>query len=162
MSFGDKLIVFVAKGFGSGYVPKGPGTFGSIVGIAWFAILLSFNSLPIYLAGCIFGIPFSIWICGRAEKIMKAHDPSSVVMDEIIALPLCFLPLMFENELPTVQTIFMENWWIPLTGFALFRVFDIAKPWPISKVQDLPGGLGVTADDVLAGFAAAIVMAFLV
>lgn len=164
MSFSDKLIVFVAKGFGSGYAPKGPGTFGSIVGLLWFALLLSCNSFPIYLAGCIVGIVFSVWICGRAEKIMNAHDPSSVVMDEIIALPLCFLPMIIssavtDQPIPDVRTVFVEQWWIPLIGFVVFRIFDIAKPWPISKVQDLPDGWGVTADDVLAGIATAFMMA---
>ena len=166
MTFRDQLIVFVAKGFGSGYAPKGPGTCGSIVGLLWFAILLSFDSLAIYVAASIVGIPFSIWICGAAEEIMKQHDPSSVVMDEIIALPLCFLPLVIKahlstGSLPDVKTVFVEHWWIPLIGFVLFRIFDIAKPGPIGKIQDLPGGLGVTADDVLAGLTTAVVMAFL-
>lgn len=166
MAFRDQLIVFIAKGFGSGYAPKGPGTFGSIVGLLWFAILLSCNSLPIYLVACVAGILFSVWICGAAETIMQQHDPSSVVMDEIIALPLCFLPLVIKAQmstgmLPDVKTVFIDNWWIPLIGFVLFRIFDIAKPGPIGKIQNLPGGLGVTADDVLAGFATSAVMAFL-
>lgn len=161
----EELIVWLARGFDVGLLPKGPGTWGSLVGIVWFAILVSFGRLDVYVTGMILGIPASIWICDRAEKILKQHDPSSVVLDEIIALPICFLPWVIylwkpAGEMPAVSDFFTGKAWLGvLAVFGLFRLFDIWKPGPIGKIQNLPGGLGVTADDVLAGIATALVVA---
>jgi len=165
LRFNEKLIVWLARGFDVGLLPKGPGTWGSLVGIVWFAILVSFGRLDVYVTGMILGIPASIWICDRAEKILKQHDPSSVVLDEIIALPICFLPWVISvwkptGEMPPVSVFFTGKAWLGvLAVFGLFRLFDIWKPGPIGKIQNLPGGLGVTADDVLAGIATALVVA---
>ncbi|MGB0582484.1 MAG: phosphatidylglycerophosphatase A [Limisphaerales bacterium] len=164
MSTGDKLIVWIAKGFGSGCVPKGPGTVGSVVGIGWFALLLLCPNFLWYSVGTVAGIPLSIWICGRAEKILNLTDPGSIVLDEIIALPICFLPLVMKHApgLPSVAQVFSEQWLVVIGVFAGFRLFDIWKPWPIRQLQDLHGGLGVTIDDVLAGVYVAIILFFIV
>ncbi len=165
INIANELIVWLARGFDVGLLPKGPGTWGSIVGIVWFAVLVSFGRLDAYVIGMLVGIPASIWICDRAEKILKQHDPSSVVLDEIIALPICFLPWVIAlwkpmGEMPTVSAFFSGNAWLGvLVVFGLFRLFDIWKPGPIGKIQNLPGGLGVTADDVLAGVATALIVA---
>lgn len=155
MPFRDRLIVFVAQGFGSGWAPKGPGTFGSIVGIAWFALLLLCPNLTCYAIACVAGVFLSVYICGEAERILKLRDPGSVVIDEIIALPICYLPYVItrgaNGSLPDPVAAFTTDWWIILAGFVLFRVFDIAKPPPIYQSQKLPGGWGVTVDDALAG-----------
>jgi len=166
--FCNGLIVWLARGFNSGLLPKGPGTWGSIVGILWTMVLVSFRSKEIYIWGTFISVFASIWICERAEKILNQHDPSSVVLDEIIALPICFFPwvmylLYSDGRMPDAGDFFFDkNLLGVLAIFGLFRLFDIWKPGPIGKIQKLPGGLGVTADDVLAGVATAlIVTAFL-
>ncbi len=162
MSASDKLIVFIAKGFGTGCVPKAPGTVGSIAGVGWVALLLLPGDRKLYLLATVIGIFASVWLCTRAEEILQQHDPGSVVIDEIIALPICFLPLvMRDGGLADPQTVFIQNWhWAPL-AFGLFRLFDIWKPWPVFQVQALPKGWGVTLDDVLAGVYAAAVLFFI-
>lgn len=161
----ERFIVWLARGFDVGLLPKGPGTWGSLVGIVWTMLLIASGRLDIYLIGTALGIPASIWICERAEKILNQHDPSSVVMDEIIALPICFLPWVTflwkaAQTMPPVSDFFKGNNWLGVIAiFGLFRLFDIWKPGPIGKIQNLRGGLGVTADDVLAGVATASLVA---
>ena len=150
------LRLFIAQGFGIGRIPFAPGTFGSFLGLAWFALLVATGNFWAYLAGCIEGIAFSIWLCDDAEKILGETDPGSVVLDEIIAIPFCFLPWiasvwMNGEAFPTVGFFFTGTaLWITLALVGLFRIFDIWKPWPIRQIQRLPGGWGVTVDDLLA------------
>jgi len=155
--------VFVAQGFGIGWIPFAPGTFGSFVGLVWFAMLVATGNFWAYLAGCIEGIAFSIWLCDDAEKILGETDPGSVVLDEIIAIPFCFLPWVASEwfthgALPSAESFFTGRaLWLTLGLVVLFRVFDIWKPWPIRQIQRLPGGWGVTVDDLLAaGYVAAL------
>lgn len=161
------IRLFVAQGFGIGRIPFAPGTFGSFLGLAWFALLVSTGNFWAYLAGCIEGVAFSIWLCDDAEKILGETDPGSVVLDEIIAIPFCFLPWVaslwwHDGALPDVAHFFTGRaLWMTLGLVALFRVFDIWKPWPIRQLQHLPGGWGVTVDDVVAaGFVAALSLFF--
>lgn len=157
------VVVWIAQGFGIGQIRPAPGTWGSLLGIAWTALLLLPRNLPLYLLGASLGVALSIWLCGRAEQILRQHDPGSVVLDEIIALPFCFLPWVMwlawkRGALPGPEEL--VTWWkggLCVGVFVLFRVFDITKPWPIRQIQNLPGGWGVTADDLLAaGFVAAL------
>lgn len=138
----DKLILFLAHGCGSGLLRPAPGTWGSLaallIGIAWsFA-----GGMPwwfIVLAGIA-----GIYICDSGEKQLGVHDASEIVFDEWIGM-------------------WITMWSVPLiltpVAFALFRLFDISKFGPIGKIQDLPGGLGIMADDVLAGIFGRIVLA---
>lgn len=161
------LILFIAQGFGAGRCPKAPGTCGTVVGLAWFALLLWPGSLPLYLAGMTAGIFFSVWVCGAAERILKRKDPPSVVLDEIIAVPISFagwvaLSWSQTGAMPSAAFFFQQNFPGVLGVFLLFRVFDVAKPWPVRQSQVLPGGWGVTIDDVLAtGYVNAVVLIFL-
>lgn len=151
------LILWLAQGFGVGRIRVMPGTFGSLVGIAWVMLLLTTRNFWLYLAGTILGFFLSVWLCGAAEKILKQKDPSSVVIDEIIALPICFTGVFAQDwfgkgVLPEPESLLLSpGWKITLLVFVLFRIFDIAKPWPVRQSQSLPGGWGVTVDDVLAG-----------
>ena len=150
------FTLWLAQGFGVGLVPFGPGTFGSLVGLLWFALLLMTGSIWIFLGGAVAGVALSVWLCGVAEKILGQTDPPSVVLDEIAALPLCFLSwvaILFckTGSLPALGDFFSaHNWPLALGVFVAFRLFDITKPWPVRQSQSLPGGLGVTVDDVLA------------
>lgn len=170
MNVRNAAVLFIAQGFGSGRVPFAPGTWGSLLGVAWFALLAATGRLWLFLAAAVVGIALSVWLCGRAEKILNQTDPGSVVLDEIVAIPFCFLPWLISKWLaggqvmPPLETFFSGRAWLATFGvFALFRLFDIWKPWPIRQLQHLPGGWGVTVDDVLAAvYVALVTIAFVV
>src|ERR1700733_615119 len=84
------MKLWIAQGFGIGRIPVAPGTFGSILGMAWFAALVYFRSWPVFIVGNAVAVALSVWLCGEAERILKQTDPGSVVLDEIVAIPLCF------------------------------------------------------------------------
>jgi phosphatidylglycerophosphatase A len=151
----ERLIVWLAQGFGSGLAPVAPGTFGTVVGIGWFALLPWQGNLALYVLGTVTGVLASVWACGEAERILGRKDPGSVVLDEIAAMPVAFLGwvLMVHSQtgaMPGPAIFFQHNWIITIGLFTAFRVFDIWKPWPVRQSQSLPGGWGVTMDDVLA------------
>ena len=152
------VILWFAQGFGAGRIPFAPGTFGSLVGLLWFYVLLRTGNFWIYLAGTLIGLALSVWLCGKAERILNQTDPGSIVLDEITAMPLCFIlavgvPWFKRGDLPT------PHWLFTLIISLLFRIMDIAKPWPIRRSQNLPGGWGVTIDDALAAIYTAAVSA---
>lgn len=145
-----------AEGFGLGRAPILPGTCGTLLGLPWTAALLATGSVWAFALGTLAGLGVSVWAAGVAERELGRRDPPSVVVDEFTALPLAFLPLVLDDALargiaPGVGAFLARHgaWW-PLLHFALFRVFDIWKPWPAGVSQRLPGGWGVTADDVIA------------
>src|SRR5262245_44748016 len=152
-----------AQGFGIGRIPFAPCTFGSLVGLLWFGFLVRTESFWVYLTTTLVGLCLSVWSCGAAEKILKQTDPGSVVLDEITALPLCFLPRIATewfrfNQMPPLENFFGVRAWVQTAVlFVLFRIFDILKPWPVRQSQRLPGGWGVTIDDVLAATYVAVV-----
>ncbi len=151
-----RLILFIGQGFGSGRIPFAPGTFGSVVGLGWVYLLLKTGSPWAFAIGVLLSIPFSAYVCGESEKILGKKDPGSVVLDEIIAIPICFIApiamvFLRKDHWPSVDYFFSApKWQIATIVFVLFRVFDVAKPWPVRQSQNLPGGWGVTIDDVLA------------
>jgi phosphatidylglycerophosphatase A len=152
----NALLLWLAQGFGIGRIPIAPGTFGSLVGMLWFWLLLLRGNLTWFIAGSIVGLALSVWLCGAGEQILKQTDPGSIVFDEIAAIPLCFLGWVIlqtyhSGAFPNPQ-FFLSRYVWPLTlgVFVLFRIYDIWKPWPVKQSQALPGGWGVTADDALA------------
>jgi phosphatidylglycerophosphatase A len=152
------FVLWVAQGFGSGRIPFAPGTFGSLVGLLWFFVLLQTRNFWLYLLGTLLGLAASVWLCGKAERILNQTDPGSIVLDEIAAMPLCFavalgVPWFTRQELPA------PKWPFVAIIFVLFRIMDIAKPWPIRRSQKLPGGWGVTVDDALAALFVALLSA---
>ena len=163
---GLRWKIWLAQGFGVGRIGKAPGTAGSVVGVAWTAILIAPGSPWIFAAGAAAGLSVSVWLCGEAERIL-GRDPGSVVLDEIVALPLCYLPWLIHSwsmtgaEPTPARFISAWNGWLCPLGFLLFRLFDIWKPWPVRQSQELPGGWGVTVDDVLAAAYAALALLIL-
>jgi len=167
MSERDEFSLWLAQGFDIGRIPFAPGTFGSLVGVLWFALLLVPGSLWLYVIGTLLGLAASVKFCGDAERILGESDPGSVVLDEIAVLPICFLPwvlseLWRSNSMPPVEVFFSAHGlWKTAAIYVLFRIFDIWKPWPVRQSQSLPGGWGVTADDVLAAiYVAALTLLF--
>jgi phosphatidylglycerophosphatase A len=155
-SFTNSLVLCLAQGLFVGRLPLTPGTFGSALGLLWVALLLAAHNAWLYAAGTLLGITASVWFCGQAERILSQTDPGSVVLDEIAAMPVCFtawlaLRTSQDGQMPGPLSLFSERaaWWTAAI-FVAFRFFDIAKPWPVRQSQSLPGGWGVTIDDVLA------------
>ncbi len=156
--------------FGVGYLPLAPGTWGSMVGVmiylsvAWVEASVGINllengwrleqiaawfhaiNLIIFLLFCLLGI----WAASRATKLFKHKDPSQAVVDEVIGQLIVFLFIPFGL-----------HWGFILAGFLLFRLFDIWKPYPIDSLQGLPAGIGVCADDILAGVYGGVCLTFI-
>jgi phosphatidylglycerophosphatase A len=138
-------VQFLALGFGSGLVPKAPGTFGTLAAIPLFLFLALLTPLSYFVIVVLMSIT-GIYICGKAADDVGVHDHPAIVWDEFIGY---FI------------TMFMVpvSWQSVLVGFLLFRLFDIFKPWPISFIdKNMSGGLGIMFDDILAGIFALIVM----
>lgn len=159
----DKIAVFIAEGFGIGRMPFAPGTFGTVLGFLWIHLLLLPRSVALYCGGILAGFFFAVWIGSWAEKVLQAKDPGSIVIDEIMAMPLAFLPAVVlsatgDTPLPFSAYLSGNLILLPLLTFALFRFFDIAKPLGIGRVQKIPGGLGLALDDFLAALAAALLL----
>ena len=148
------IIVALATCGRIGYMGKAPGTNGAAVGLIAFILLYySVYGVSPIAYSIIVGLitAMAIWVCGRAEVLLKERDPSVVILDEIVALPFCFLGL--DSMLQSGQA-----WWVLILGFVLFRFFDIVKPWPINPLQKLPGGWGVVVDDLAAALATAFTL----
>jgi len=151
--------------WGVGFVPGAPGTYGSAVGVAiYLGIALVETKIGVYFlsqdfrseqiiafvwaanaillaAFCLLGI----WASGRSVALLGSSDPSEAVVDEVMGqlITLLFIP-------------FGLGWPFILAGFLLFRAFDIWKPFPVRSLEMLPGGLGICADDIVAGVYAGI------
>ncbi|HTB79734.1 MAG TPA: phosphatidylglycerophosphatase A [Opitutaceae bacterium] len=128
-----------------------PGTWGSAAGLVYFTVLFYPLGPAGYALLCAAGLYLAVALCGEAEFRLGKKDPGEVILDEFAAMPLCFLG--WPRLLPTLPV-----WGIMLAGFALFRLFDIAKPLGIRRLQDLPGGWGVVVDDVAAALAACVTL----
>ena len=133
-----------AFGFGAGLSPVAPGTFGTLIAIPIVLFVMQFGFVA-HLAFTIIASALGIYLCGESARRLGVHDHGGIVWDEICGFAVTMLaaPAQF--------------YWV-LAGFALFRLFDIWKPWPIREADHrLPGGLGIMLDDIIAGvFAAAI------
>jgi phosphatidylglycerophosphatase A len=146
--FADVPVHWLALGFGSGLVPKAPGTFGTLVALPLHLLLLHW--LPWGAHGVVVGVACvgGIWVCGESARRLGVHDHSAIVWDEIAAFAL-LLWLLPQQTWP---------WW--LAAFALFRAFDIWKPWPIRDLDhSLHGGTGIMLDDIVAAAYAWILLA---
>lgn len=142
-------VHFLAFGFGSGLAPKAPGTFGTLAAIPLY-LLLSRLSLPMYVAVLALASLLGVWLCGKTAKDLKTHDHPGIVWDEFCGYWLTMLATP-------------ADWFWIITGFILFRLFDIWKPWPVSLAdRRVPGGTGIMLDDLIAGLYALMVMQVIV
>lgn len=138
-------VHLLAFGFGTGLAPFAPGTFGSLVGLA-FALALAPLGLGWNLAAIALAVAAGVWICGESARRLGVHDHPAIVWDEVAGMMIAMLAAP-------------AAWWGAPLAFALFRLFDIAKPWPIREIDHgMPGGAGIMLDDVLAGLFAALVL----
>ena len=146
----DYLALSIAT-CGVGYLPLAPGTFGSLVGVGIFWLLVRAN--PVVIFAAILAVTFAgIWAGSRVEKVSGRKDPGKVVVDEVAGQMIALLPL----------TVF-ARWSIAtvILSFILFRFFDIVKPYPANRLQDLDGGMGIMFDDLVAGVYGAVVVSII-
>ncbi len=138
-------IHFLAYGFGAGLSPKAPGTAGTLVAIPLYLLLMC-TSLVDYLSLMMLGLVAGVFICGYTAKRMGIEDPKGVVWDEIVG----FIITMVGVPL---------GWAWVISGFLLFRLFDIWKPWPIRWLdRSIKGGVGIMLDDVVAAVFACVLL----
>jgi len=138
---------FIAFGFGSGLAAKAPGTWGTLVALPLYLLLFKLGLAPLHIAIlCLPLFLFGIWVCGKSCRDLGVHDHGGVVWDEIVAMLLVL----------TATPATAMGW---IVAFALFRLFDIVKPWPIRWLDArVHGGFGVMLDDLVAAlFAMALV-----
>lgn len=165
----DTLALAIAT-CGVGYAPIAPGTWGSAVGVGLYLLARAASwQITVYASAhglsvtplesfrtslvLIFLIALTavgIWAATRAEPLLGRKDPGPVVIDEVVGQLITFLFVPFN-----------AGWRVVIVGFLMFRLFDIWKPYPIRRLEALESGLGIMADDVLAGIYAAIVMSLL-
>lgn len=142
----NKFIQILSSFFGLGYAPIAPGTFGSLGGVLLYFIMVGIGlSAFSYFFVCIILVFLSIFIANQAERIIMKKDPSQIVIDEVVGIPIT----MFLIPLS----------WTTLTiGFVLNRLLDIWKPFPAKQAQLLPGGWGIVLDDVISSIYANIIL----
>jgi phosphatidylglycerophosphatase A len=149
---------FIALGFGSGLARKAPGTVGTLAAFplywllalvlptlmpaAWVPLAITYLAIPLFFVG--------VWACDVTGRDLGVQDHGAMVWDEIVA----FLPLLAVSS---------QSIWLQLVAFALFRLFDIWKPFPIRELERrVKGGMGVMVDDVFAAFYAYIAFAIFI
>lgn len=156
----DYLALAIAT-CGVGYMPLAPGTWGSLVGIlVYFGVyyattiaktptLLVAVELLVIVVVTLFGI----WAASKTEKLLGRKDPGKVVVDEVAGQMISLLPI-------SIFLVSPLNGWV-IVSFILFRFFDIVKPYPARRLEGLHGGLGIMADDLVAGVYAAAITAIM-
>lgn len=145
----NSLSSLLATFFGIGRIPFASGTFASAAALP-FGVLLAMRGWPALGIAVLVAIVVGIWACGEHAAKLRVSDPSECVLDEVAGQWIALMPVAFYAR--------PYDWPLYVIGFFLFRLFDIAKFWPMSAAEELPGGLGVMADDVLAGLIAAALL----
>ncbi len=130
--------VLYATGLGSGLLPKAPGTWGSVLGVVLWVAVVGHLGLPIIALTALVAFSLGLVAIRAMQQRYGVMDAPEIVIDEIIGvwIALLFAPMV---------------WWVLLLCFGAFRLFDIAKPWPVSWADRLHTPFGVMLDDVLAG-----------
>ena len=141
--------LFIATCGYIGYVPVAPGTFGSAVGLALFALIRWSGSTAIELGVIVLLLALGVWSGNVAERHFRQVDPGPVVLDEVagMLITLALIPVTVSGA---------------IVGFLIFRLFDVIKPWPANRLEALPGGLGMMADDAMAAVYGNIAMRLLI
>jgi phosphatidylglycerophosphatase A len=144
----SSLALLVATWFGCGYAPVAPGTAGSIAALLigiWLHEFAGFAAWHFVVLAAVLFLP-GVWAAGETARLKQLKDPGIVVVDEVI------------GQWITMAGASPLNWTSCIAALALFRLFDIWKPWPVRQLEALPGGLGINADDVMAGVYGAAVL----
>lgn len=137
-----------------GRLKKAPGTWGSLAGLGLYAVLFHYSSFLGFILLALVLAYLAVGLCDEAEKRLQMRDPGMIVLDEFVAVPLVFFGMGGHGGMIAEY----GGWPLLLAGFALFRFFDVLKPFGISRLQNLPGGLGCVADDLAAALASCVVL----
>ena len=140
-----RLAVFIATAGYCGYFPVAPGTAGSAAGLLVYLLVSLAGSAIVEVAAIALIFAAGAWAATHAERFFGGIDPGPVVIDEVLGM-LITLALM------------PAGWAAMLTGFVLFRVFDVIKPFPADRLETFHGGFGIMADDAMAGVYANLVL----
>jgi phosphatidylglycerophosphatase A len=151
LGFVDWTALAVATAGGAGFAPKAPGTAGSIIGVFVYLIIEGAHAGAYYLHAIIFFFIVGTWASSRVERLY-GHDSQRIVIDEVIGQMITFGLFAGRYQLSAIYIA---------SGFVLFRLFDITKPFPVRRLERLPGGLGVVGDDVAAGLYALAALALI-
>jgi len=144
----NRFANLLSTWFGCGYAPVAPGTAGSLGAIAAALLLNKAAGFAAWHFALLAAIGFApaVWAATRTERSVKQKDPGLVVVDEVL------------GQWITLAGAHPLNWKSYLAAFILFRLFDIWKPFPARQLEQLPEGLGIVADDVMAGIYGALVL----
>lgn len=139
------IAVFVATFGYVGYFPIAPGTAGSLAALLLYALVRWVGTPAVELVTIVAVLAVGIWAASGTERALNRKDPGPVVIDEVLGMlvTLAFIPV---------------GWPAALTGFFLFRVFDVIKPFPADRLEKFHGGFGIMADDAMAGVYANLVL----
>lgn len=138
-------VHFFSFGFGTGLMPKAPGTFGTLPAIVLVWLFAPLD-VAAYMGVVVFAVIIGIYLCGATAKAMGEHDAPAIVWDEIAGYMIAMIAVPV-------------SWQSLLLAFVLFRIFDIIKPWPISWLdKKVDGGFGIMLDDIVAGFISLVLM----
>jgi phosphatidylglycerophosphatase A len=144
-------IYFLAYGFGSGLAPRAPGTAGTLVGVIVYVLLTPVSNWLYWLITAVLFV-LGIFICGYSARRLGVEDPGEVNWDEVVGylITMAIMP----------HALLVQGGWLWVAlGFALFRAFDIFKPWPIRWFdRNIGGGFGIMLDDLIAAIPAAAVL----
>jgi phosphatidylglycerophosphatase A len=152
----DKIAFAIATGAGAGLLPVAPGTFGAAEGVLLYLSALSLSrtlsstlalQLMLLIALSCVVLVVAVWSANSTCRFLSLKDPGAIVIDEVIGQMIALIPLVYAQSIKGM-----------LIGFMLFRLFDIFKPFPIRRLEGFAGGVGVVADDLLAGIYAAAVL----
>lgn len=148
------LAKLIGTFMGVGYIRPAPGTWGSLAALPYGWLLHVIGGLPLLLIGIAVGFLKGWWATAQMTKGSDDHDPSEIVVDEVIGQWIALIPLSYAAGSLGISILNMWPGWI--AAFALFRLFDITKPWIIGWADRRGDALGVMLDDVIAGVFAAI------
>ena len=144
----------IATSFGAGFLPVAPGTWGAVVAVLiWLPFYIWFPGVTAFIVtslGILFFAVAGTWASSVSEKYW-GKDPVVACVDETVGQLISMLPLCGGPD--------VAPWWTVALSLALFRFFDIFKPLGIRKLENLPGGIGMMADDVLAAIYSAVIVA---
>jgi phosphatidylglycerophosphatase A len=144
-----RFSTIIASVLGIGYFPVASGTVMSIIAVPLAIVIARSGGGTAVVVASLLAFAIGIWACGAHVRATGRDDPSECVIDELAGQWLACAGVLFAATSAAELAV----------AFLLFRLFDILKPWPISAAERLPGGMGVMADDMLAGLAAAVIAA---
>ncbi len=149
-----KIATLIGTVLGVGYIRPAPGTWGSLVALPWAWLLHVIGGFPLLVVGIVAGFLKGWWATSKMTVGSDDHDPSHIVVDEVVGQWIALLPLSYAAWSRGMDILVLWPGWI--AAFLLFRLFDIWKPWIVGWSDRRGDALGVMLDDVFAGIFAAL------